>query len=123
MRYRMALPPDCDSRVLLPQLRQLEEEDPQLRFTARDGELHVSLMGRVQAEILRSLVAQRFGVEVELDRGRVLYKETIDAPVEGVGPCATMRRSTCCWSPCPRAAAWCWPPAVPRTTWTGAGSG
>lgn len=84
MRYRMALPPDCDSRVLLPQLRQLEEEDPQLRFTARDGELHVSLMGRVQAEILRSLVAQRFGVEVELDRGRVLYKETIDAPVEGV---------------------------------------
>ena len=85
MRYRMALPPDCDSRVLLPQLRQLEEEDPQLRFTARDGELHVSLMGRVQAEILRSLVARRFGVEVELDRGRVLYKETIDAPVEGVG--------------------------------------
>ena len=85
MRYRMALPPDCDSWVLLPQLRQLEEEDPQLRFTARDGELHVSLMGRVQAEILRSLVAQRFGVEVELDRGRVLYKETIDAPVEGVG--------------------------------------
>lgn len=85
MRYRMALPPDCDSRVLLPQLRQLEEEDSQLRFTARDGELHVSLMGRVQAEILRSLVAQRFGVEVELDRGRVLYKETIDAPVEGVG--------------------------------------
>ena len=85
MRYRMALPPDCDSRVLLPQLRQLEEEDPQLRFTARDGELHVSLMGRVQAEILRSLVAQRFGVEVELDRGRVLYRETIDAPVEGVG--------------------------------------
>ena len=85
MRYRMALPPDCDSRVLLPQLRQLEEEDPQLRFTARDGELHVSLMGRVQAEILRSLVAQRFGVEVELDRGRVLYKETINAPVEGVG--------------------------------------
>lgn len=85
MRYRMALPPDCDSRVLLPQLRQLEEEDPQLRFTARDSELHVSLMGRVQAEILRSLVAQRFGVEVELDRGRVLYKETIDAPVEGVG--------------------------------------
>lgn len=85
MRYRMALPPDCDSRVLLPQLRQLEEEDPQLRFTARDGELHVSLMGRVQAEILRSMVAQRFGVEVELDRGRVLYKETIDAPVEGVG--------------------------------------
>lgn len=85
MRYRVALPPDCDSRVLLPQLRQLEEEDPQLRFTARDGELHVSLMGRIQAEILKSLVSERFGVEIDLDRGRVLYKETIDGPVEGVG--------------------------------------
>lgn len=85
MRYRVALPPDCDSRTLLPQLRQLEEEDPQLRFTSHGGEIHVSLMGRIQAEILKSLVSERFGVEVELDRGRVLYKETIDAPVEGVG--------------------------------------
>lgn len=85
MRYRMALPPDCDSRTLLPQLRQLEEEDPQLRFTSHGGEIHVSLMGRIQAEILKSLVSERFGVEIDLDRGRVLYKETIDGPVEGVG--------------------------------------
>ena len=85
MRYRVALPPDCDSRTLLPQLRQLEEEDPQLRFTSDGGEIHVSLMGRIQAEILKSLVSERFGVEIELDRGRVLYKETIDGPVEGVG--------------------------------------
>ena len=85
MRYRVALPPDCGSRTLLPQLRQLEEEDPQLRFTSHGGEIHVSLMGRIQAEILKSLVSERFGVEIELDRGRVLYKETIDAPVEGVG--------------------------------------
>lgn len=85
MRYRVALPPDCDSRTLLPQLRQLEEEDPQLRFTSHGGEIHVSLMGRIQAEILKSLVSERFGVEIELDRGWVLHKETIDAPVEGVG--------------------------------------
>ena len=85
MRYRVALPPDCDSRTLLPQLRQLEEEDPQLRFTSHGGEIHVSLMGRIQAEILKSPVSERFGVEIELDRGRVLYKETIDGPVEGVG--------------------------------------
>ena len=85
MRYRVALPPDCDSRTLLPQLRQLEEEDPQLRFTSHGGELHVSLLGRIPAEILKSLVSERFGVEIDLDRGRVLYKETIDGPVEGVG--------------------------------------
>lgn len=69
MRYRVALPPDCDSRTLLPQLRQLEEEDPQLRFTSHGGEIHVSLMGRIQAEILKSLVSERFGVEIDLDRG------------------------------------------------------
>ncbi len=87
LRYRLLLPADCDSRVLLPQLKQLEEEDPQLRFSwdERLGEIHVALMGRVQAEILKSLVSERFGVDIELDRGRVLYKETIDAPVEGVG--------------------------------------
>ena len=85
IRWPMVLPPDCDSRTLLPQLRQLEEEDPQLRFTSHGGEIHVSLMGRIQAEILKSLVSERFGVEIELDRGRVLHKETIDAPVEGVG--------------------------------------
>ena len=87
MTYRIALPEGVDSQTMLPKLRTLEEEDPQLRITydARLGEIHVSLMGQVQAEILKSLIAQRFGVEVEIDRGRVLYKETIEDTVEGVG--------------------------------------
>ena len=87
MRYRILLPEGEDPVTMLRKLKQLEEEDPQLRleYDSALGEIGVSLMGEVQAEILKSLIARRFGVEVSLDRGRVLYKETIAAPVEGVG--------------------------------------
>ncbi len=87
MRYRIRLPQGEDPTVTLRKLRQLEEEDPQLRlgFDHALGEIRVSLMGEVQAEILKSLIARRFGVEVTLDQGRVLYKETISGTVEGVG--------------------------------------
>ena len=87
MTYRIALPEGTDSRTMLHKLRTLEEEDPLLRITfdERLQEIHVSLMGQIQAEILKSLIARRFGVEAEIDSGRVLYKETIAGTVEGVG--------------------------------------
>ena len=85
LTYRLILPPDCSPQVLLPKLRQLEEEDPQLHILWEGGEIHVRLMGQVQIEILKSIIAQRFDVEVQVDAGRILYKETIAAPVEGVG--------------------------------------
>jgi len=87
MHYRIRLPQGCDPKVMLPKLRQLEEEDPQLhlRWDAQIGEIHVGLMGQVQAEILQSLIRERFGVEAEIDAGRVLYKETVRNTVEGVG--------------------------------------
>ena len=87
MRYRMILPPDCDIRTILPKLRTLEEEDPQLHIVwdTHLQELHVGLMGAVQAEILQSLIAERFGISVEFDRGSVMYKETVSNTVEGVG--------------------------------------
>lgn len=87
MNYRIVLPQGTDAQTMLPKLRLLEEEDPQLHlsFDSRLQEIHVSLMGQVQAEILKSMIAQRFGVEVEIDSGRVVYKETITGTVEGVG--------------------------------------
>jgi len=87
MEFRVALPADCDARVMLPKLRRLEEEDPLLRISwnAFHGEIRAQIMGGVQAEILRSLIAQRFGVQVELDHGRIVYRETIKNKVEGVG--------------------------------------
>lgn len=87
MRYRLNLPPDCDVRTVLPKLRVLEEEDPQLHITWNTHlqELYVGLMGAVQAEILKSLILERLGIEVQIDRGSVMYKETVTDEVEGVG--------------------------------------
>ena len=87
MNYRIVLPDTEDAQTMLPRLRLLEEEDPQLRITydARLQEIHVRLMGEVQVEILKSVIAQRFGVSVDIDSGRVVYKETIENTVEGVG--------------------------------------
>ena len=85
MTYRVNLPKACDPAQALPKLRQLEEEDPQLHLLWENGQIHVQIMGRVQLEIFRSLVQQRFGLEVTLDDRRIFYKETIENPVEGVG--------------------------------------
>jgi len=87
MTYRICLPGGCDAATVLPKLRQLEEEDPQLHILWDDRlkQIHVQIMGKVQLEILRSLIRERFGLEVTLDTGRIYYKETIAAPVEGVG--------------------------------------
>ena len=87
MTYRLGLPSNIDALAALPKLRQLEEEDPLLRFVwnARRREIEVQLMGRVQIEILKSLIFERFGWEVSVDTGHVTYRETIAAPVEGAG--------------------------------------
>ena len=70
-----------------PKLRQLEEEDPLLRILWNEPlqEITVQLMGQVQTEVLQSLVRERFGVEIGFGPGNIVYKETIAAPVEGVG--------------------------------------
>ncbi|MBR3861803.1 MAG: TetM/TetW/TetO/TetS family tetracycline resistance ribosomal protection protein [Oscillospiraceae bacterium] len=87
LRYRLSLPEGVDAAQALPLLRQLEEEEPLLRvsWSARSRELSVQLMGRVQIEVLKSLIAERFGWEVQVDAGQILYRETIAAPVEGCG--------------------------------------
>ena len=85
MTYRVNLPKGCDPLTVLPKLRQLEEEDPQLHVIWDNQNIHVQIMGRVQLEVLHSLILERFGLDVILDSGRIYYKETIEAPVEGVG--------------------------------------
>ena len=85
MTYRVDLPKGADPAVVMPKLRLLEEEDPQLRLLWAGGNIHVQIMGRVQLEIFRELVKQRFGLEITLGSGRIFYKETIENKVEGVG--------------------------------------
>ena len=87
LTYEVKLPPGCDRAVMLPKLKELEEEDPQLHvvWDGHLGEIQLQLMGEVQIEILKSMIAERFGVEVEFGTGNIVYKETIAGPVEGVG--------------------------------------
>lgn len=86
LTYRVILPKDISAVEFLPKLKQIEEEDPQLLVSSNAaGEIYVHLMGEIQAEVLKSLAEERFGVSVDFDSGSVIYKETVAAPIEGVG--------------------------------------
>jgi len=87
LSYRIIFPEDCDPRVMLPKLRQIEEEDPQLHilWNEQTKEIQVQVMGEVQLEVLQSMIKSRFDVDVAFDSGRIVYKETIANTVEGVG--------------------------------------
>ena len=85
--YTVKLPAQADPAVVFPKLSILQEEDPQLHISwnERSKEISVQLMGKVQTEIFKSLVKERFDLEVELDAGHIMYRETIADTVEGVG--------------------------------------
>ncbi|MBE6631427.1 MAG: GTP-binding protein [Ruminococcaceae bacterium] len=87
MSYTVKLPEGADPQLILPKFKLLEEEDPQLKFSWDSylQQIHVSLMGEVQTEILRSIVKDRFDLDIDIGAGRVMYKETVKAKVEGVG--------------------------------------
>ncbi|MBQ4424932.1 MAG: NYN domain-containing protein [Lachnospiraceae bacterium] len=87
MRFRLNLEGGEAPEQVWPKLNQLQEEDPtlQLRFDPALREIHAELMGPIQAEVLETLAAERFGLKIGFDKGRVLYKETLLAAVEGVG--------------------------------------
>ena len=85
--YQVLLPEGQDPHAALGKLLLLEEEDPQLHlvWNERLREIHIQLMGEVQLEILQALAAQRFGLAITFGPGGIVYRETIAAPVEGVG--------------------------------------
>ena len=87
LTYHVILPEKSDPLIVLGQLRQLEEEEPQLHVVWKEvsREIHVQVMGEIQVEILKSLIRDRFGLEVEFGSGRIVYRETIAEPVEGIG--------------------------------------
>ena len=87
LTYRIILPDDCNVHTMLRDLKLLEEEEPVLHvvWIEKSQEIHVQLMGDVQIEILQRIIKERFGVLVEFGEGSIVYKETIAAPVEGVG--------------------------------------
>ena len=87
LSYQVLLPEGADVHAALGKLHRLEEEEPQLHgvWTETLGEIHVQLMGEIQLEVLKSLLAERYGLEVSFGPGGILYKETITEAMEGVG--------------------------------------
>ena len=87
LSYQVLLPEGADVHAALGKLHRLEEEEPQLHVVWNEtlGEIHVQLMGEIQLEVLKSLLAERYGLEVSFGPGGILYKETITEAMEGVG--------------------------------------
>lgn len=87
MTYRLILPAVKNVYDVLSDMRRLEDEDPQLHvvWNEQNRQIHMQLMGAVQIEVLTRSIAEKFGYEVSFCDGAVAYKETISAPVEGVG--------------------------------------
>lgn len=87
LTYSLEFPDGVDKSVMLPKLRILEEECPemQIRWDEHLEEIHVMVMGDVQIEILQSLIQERFHTEAFFSQGSIVYKETIADTVEGVG--------------------------------------
>ena len=87
LHFALILPEEVEPAVMLPKLRQIEEEEPELHIVWNEKlqEIQIQIMGEVQTEILKNMIAERFGVDVEFGPGKIVYKETIADTVEGVG--------------------------------------
>lgn len=77
----------ADIHTVLSALRELAEEDPMLAVSWDEHlqEIRLRLMGAVQLEVVRDLMARRFGLDIDFGPGSILYKETISRPVMGIG--------------------------------------
>lgn len=87
LTYSVQLPEEMDAARMLPMLRQLEEEEPDLHILWQEEtqSIQIKLMGEVQIDVLKKIIWDRFAVRVEFGMGNIVYKETINNVVEGVG--------------------------------------
>lgn len=87
MRYRVILPYGCDKNRMYKELQMLAEEDPQIQISSSEElrDIQISLMGEIQIEVITNIIKKRTGLDISFADGNILYKETIDDVVEGVG--------------------------------------
>ncbi len=87
LTYKIILPEETEPVSVLHKLRQLEEEDPTLHIVWKEvlGEIHVQVMGELELEILANIIEQRFDLKISFGEGSIIYKETISAPIVGIG--------------------------------------
>ena len=87
LEYCIGLPDGVDALEALPKFRQLEEEDPKLHILYReeDKTIRIKVMGQIQLQILKDKIKERFQMEIRFENGKIVYKETIQAPSYGIG--------------------------------------
>lgn len=87
LNYRLLLPEGTDTLKMMRFCQVLAQEDPQLSVSYDESskQIHLQLMGEIQKEILQKKIEQKSGVHVEFGPGAIVYKETIENEVYGVG--------------------------------------
>lgn len=87
LSYAIQLPPDCDTRLFFPKLKELEEEEPSLHLMWNEelSQIEARLMGEVQTELIKRLIKDRFSIDCTLGAGKILYKEKATQRTVGVG--------------------------------------
>ena len=87
LTYAVKYPDDVDRTTMHRILTELEEEEPNLKveYSEATREIYIHLMGEVQTEILTREIEERYNIKVSFGVGNILYKETIENTVEGVG--------------------------------------
>lgn len=85
--YSLILDSGTDPHTAYRQLKVLESEDPllKIKWNERQSKIQIQLMGDIQLEILRSILSERFAINAEFSQGSIIYKETIEDTVEGIG--------------------------------------
>lgn len=82
---------------LLSDLRELEEEEPELCVRPAGEAIQVGLVGKTQQEVLVQLLKNRYGDSVMAGEPRVQYRETIREPVTGIGHYEPLRHYAEVW--------------------------
>ena len=85
--YKLFLPEGVNVYEAYLKLMTLTEEDPTLAlsYSERAKEIRIRLMGEIQIDVLRRMISERFGLEVNFGEGSILYKETVADAVRGAG--------------------------------------
>ena len=87
LTYRLEPEENVNVHQAYEKLQILAQEDPGLHMEWKEkiNEIHVKVMGDIQIEVLKKVIKDRFDMEVEFGAGQIVYKETIENIVEGVG--------------------------------------
>lgn len=87
LSYRIIIPENVNINQAYKMLKELEEEDPtlNLKWNEETKEIIANVMGPIQIQVLKHIIKERFDMDVEFGTGSILYKETINNIVEGVG--------------------------------------